>query len=312
MVASSHGDDRDRTFPKLVEWRLFAGASTSMNANLVHLLAACESLGIAYTIRHESGNLVEVRHAGSVHFFSNMSTPLNDHAMAQICQDKEFFYRLSLPLVRVPATRGYVNPFASARHREYVQFSAVAAIVDDIAEHFSLPVIIKKNRGSIGTNVFRCDVHAAVESAVAEIFNPHSAKFDYVALAQEHIEIAREYRVLYLDGELQFAYEKNIDHAEFVGNLSPLHWRGARALLVEDAALLERLRAALAPLFASIPLRFCGLDVAIDQAGLIWLIEANAAPGFAYFIADGGGPHVTRLYQKMLTRLFEGVGHERD
>lgn len=282
-----------------------------MNANLVHLLAACESLGIAHTVRHESGNLVEVTHAGRSHFFSNMSTPLNDHAMAQICQDKEFFYQLSLPLVRVPITRGYVNPFASARHREYVQLESVAAIAEDVARRFRLPVIIKKNRGSIGTNVFRCDGRAEVEAAIAEIFNPHSAKFDYVALAQDYIAIAREYRVLYLDGELQFAYEKNIEQAEFVGNLSPLHWRGARALLVEDATLLERLRAAFAPLFASIPLRFCGLDVAIDQEGLIWLIEANAAPGFAYFIGDGGGPHVTQLYQRMLARLFEGVGHER-
>jgi glutathione synthase/RimK-type ligase-like ATP-grasp enzyme len=283
-----------------------------MNANLIHLLEACESLGIAYTVRHESGNLVEVRHAGRSYFFSNMSTPLNDHAMAQICQDKEFFHRLSLPLVRVPKTRGYVNPFASARHREYVQFASVAAIAEDVARQFRFPVIIKKNRGSIGTNVFRCDGYTEVEAAIAEIFNPHSAKFDYVALAQDHIAIAREYRVLYLDGELQFAYEKNIEQAQFIGNLSPLHWRGARALLVEDLGLLERLRAAFAPLFASIPLRFCGLDVAIDQDGLIWLIEANAAPGFAYFIGDGGGPHVTRLYQRMLARLFEGVGHERD
>lgn len=279
-----------------------------MNANLVHLLKACESLGVAYSIRHDSGNLVEVRHGGRVHYFSNMSTPLNDHAMAQICQDKEFFHRLSLPLARVPATRGYVNPLAGARHRAYVEFPTVAAIAEDVVGRFSLPVIIKKNRGSIGTNVFRCDGAADVERAVAEIFNPQSAKFDYIALAQEHIAIAREYRVLYLDGELQFAYEKNIDRATFVGNLSPLHWEGARALLVEDAALLERLRAAFAPLFASIPLRFCGLDVALDRAGQIWLIEANAAPAFAYFIADGGGPHVTRLYQRMLARLFDGVG----
>jgi hypothetical protein len=275
-----------------------------MNPNILHVIQASQKLGLHHSVLHESGNLIAIHNQEQTALFAGYSTPLNDHSMAQICTDKEFFYQLAHPLVAIPFTKGYLNPATSEHHREYLAFPSLKAIVADIQSHFELPVIIKKNRGSTGTNVFLCQHDKEIYQCLSEIYNRNSYKFDYVALAQQYITIAREYRLIYLESHLAFAYEKNIEQATFTGNLSRLHWQGARALLIDDSELLERFRITFEPLFQKLPIRFCGLDVAVDTNNKIWLIEANSAPGFGYFVADGGGPRLVAFYCELLQSYF--------
>jgi glutathione synthase/RimK-type ligase-like ATP-grasp enzyme len=275
----------------------------AMNPNLTHLVQACDALGVAYTIHHSSGNLIEVNHDGQTHLFVNWTTPFNSHAIAKLCTDKEYFYRITHTIMPMPPTIGYVNP-STVKYHSYVAFPTIEAITNDILAHFDTPVIIKMNRGTTGINVFCCTNREEIQQRLEQIYNRNSSLFDYVALAQQYIAIQREYRVIYLDGVLQFAYEKNVDQATFNGNLSRLHWDGARALMVDDDVLLAQIDAMCKPLFARMPLRFCGLDVAQDVYGRLWLIEANSSPGFDVFIRDGGGPRMIELYQQMLRSLF--------
>ncbi|GAB4174706.1 MAG: hypothetical protein Fur005_36560 [Roseiflexaceae bacterium] len=278
-----------------------------MNTNLQLLCQACDQLGVAYRLPHTSGNLVEMQHGGRSVHFAAWTTPLNNHAISHICLDKQFFAELAAPHVPVPRTIGYFDPDNSQRYRQYAQHPSQAAIVADIAEQFDMPVIVKRNRGMRGKGVFRCGTTQDVAAAVASIFRRQSYHYDFMALAQQHIDIRDEYRVLFLDGQLQFAYEKNIDQANFIGNLSRLHWQGARAILVEDPALLARIAETFAPLFAHVPLHFCGLDVARDAEDRLWLIEANTSPGFNQVVADCGPEPVLALYRAMLQRLFDLV-----
>lgn len=279
-----------------------------MNPNLTQLVQACDELGIVYTIHHSSGNLIEVSKSGQTHLFVNWTTPFNSHAIAKLCTDKEYFYRIIHPIIAMPATIGYVNPH-TVKYHSYVEFPTTEAIANDILAHFDLPVIVKMNRGTTGINVFSCTTIEQIQQRLEQIYNRNSSLFDYVALAQQYIAIKQEYRIIYLDGVLQFAYEKNIDHATFAGNLSRLHWSGARAIQIDDAQLLAELRAFCAPLFARLPLRFCGLDVARDDQGALWLIEANSSPGFDVFVRDGGGPRMIMLYKQMLDSLFDRPPH---
>ncbi|MDZ4719550.1 MAG: hypothetical protein SH847_13935 [Roseiflexaceae bacterium] len=275
-----------------------------MNPNLTQLVQACDTLGISYTIYHSSGNLIEVSHANQTHLFVNWTTPFNSHAIAKLCTDKEYFYRIVHPIVPMPATIGYVNP-STVKYHSYVSFNSTEAIANDILAHFATPVIVKMNRGTTGINVFFCNSFDEIQQRLEQIFNRNSSLFDYVALAQQYISIQREYRVIYLDGVLQFAYEKNIDQATFAGNLSRLHWNGARAVVVDDAQMLAEIHALCAPLFERLPLRFCGLDIARDEQGRLWMIEANSSPGFDVFVRDGGGARMIELYQRMLRSLFD-------
>jgi glutathione synthase/RimK-type ligase-like ATP-grasp enzyme len=278
-----------------------------VNTNLQLLCQACDQLGVAYRLHHTSGNLVEVHHHGQSAYFAAWTTPLNSHAISHICLDKQFFAEIAAPHVPVPRTIGYFDPDNSQRYHQYVQHASQAAIVADIAEQFDMPVIVKRNRGMRGKGVFRCDTTQQIAAAVASIFRRTSSHYDFMALAQQHIDIRDEYRVLFLDGRLHFAYEKNIDQANFTGNLSRLHWQGARAILVEDTVLLERMAATFAPLFAHVPLHFCGLDVARDAADRLWLIEANTSPGFNQVVASCGPAPVLALYRDILRRLFDLV-----
>jgi glutathione synthase/RimK-type ligase-like ATP-grasp enzyme len=245
-----------------------------MNANLAQLIEACKALGVGYQLHHDSGNLLEVIPAGRSYYFAAWTTPLNDQAICHICLDKAFFYELAHTLVPMPRTLSYFDPGAAPKHQRYISIPSINAIAADIQAHFELPVIVKRNRGWGGDHVFRCDTPGDVVEALTAIYDRTSPRFDYVALAQEHLTIRREYRIIYLGGKLQFAYEKNIDEARFTGNLSPLH--------------------------------FCGFDVAIDTDEKIWLIEANTSPGFAYFIASCGPEKIVELYVRVLQELMAG------
>jgi len=93
---------------------------------------------------------------------------------------------------------------------------------------------------------------------------------------------------LFLEGDLHCVYEKNITEAKFVGNLSRLHWEGAKAKIVLDKNFLEGVEYFCKPIFENCELRYTGLDIALDKDDKFWLIEANSAPGFNYFVRDCG------------------------
>ena len=235
--------------------------------------------------------------------FVNWATPLNPQSIMQLCQDKGYFYSFYKDVIKMPSTLAFLNPYADERYEVYLEEKTVFSIIETIEHNYSYPLIVKKNRGSWGTNVFKVHSRKELEKGVLDIFNMNSAAFDYVCVAQEWIDIAVEYRVVFLNGEHQFSYKKIIDDAQYRGNLSPLHWEGARAELVDDKGCIANFKAFCKPLFKKLCIPFCGLDIAVDKSGEFWLLEANAAPGFAHIIEDGGGHEVVRLYRNMLEML---------
>jgi len=274
-----------------------------MNRNIKALVAACKRLGVEYSFEHETKNVVAVVVENKRYVFTNWATPLNVHSVAQLCQDKEYFYSFYKDVVQMPKSEGFLCPNIDERYKRYLSSSSVDEIISSVEEQFSYPVIVKKNRGSWGRNVFKVSSTEELERALLEIYNYKSASFDYVALVQEYIEIDREYRVVFLGGELEFAYEKVVDGAVCGDNLSPLHWEGARAQFVEDRALLEEFATFSKGMFAKAMIDFCGVDIAVDKQGQMWLIEANSSPGFDYIIKSEGEERVVELYEKMLGYL---------
>ena len=93
-------------------------------------------------------------------------------------------------------------------------------------------LIKAKNNGfpKVITGVRRC----GKSYLLTEIY-----KNDYIALVQSCIDIKSEYRVIYLNKKLMFAYKKNNENATFTGNISPLHFEGAYAKIVENKNLLN-------------------------------------------------------------------------
>jgi glutathione synthase/RimK-type ligase-like ATP-grasp enzyme len=274
-----------------------------VNKNLEILALACKQMGLSCRVPHPNEGVLLVDKEGIEYPFVNWSTPLNSHAHSFLCQDKDYFYRTFKEQVNMPSTKAYLVPQPDKRFSDLVEFSDIASIVRDIKSYFDLPVIIKPNRGSWGLNVSKACSAQEVQESLDVIFDANSKHHDYCALAQQYIEIATEIRSVFVAGELQFAYAKSTDDATPTGNLSPLHWEGSRALDLNDQNVLADIQQFCQPLFSKVRFGFLGLDVAIDTQGNYWLIEANAAPGFDFYIRDCGVSKVRNLYLKILDRL---------
>lgn len=255
--------------------------------------------GLGFKIKHANNALAEVTYKGNVIVFTLSATPFNDHAMYIVCRDKEYFYNLYKDVVRMPATKGFLNPDCSEENKCYLEFSTVNAIVHYIEENFKFPLILKRNRGSHGDCVFKLDSIDEVPEKLRLIYER-----DYVAIAQEFVDIKEEFRVIMFENNLMFAYKKNNENAVFDGNLSPLHQHGAFAELIEDEDLLNRFEKFGRQISDKKALDYIGLDIVLDAEGEMHLIEANLAPGFSYLLEnEKAEPLVKKLYQKMAARI---------
>ncbi len=192
--------------------------------NIRLTIKACDELNIPYENLHKDQNIIKVKIKEKEHFFVNYSTPLISQSIAQILKDKEYTYQLLKRIISQPKTVAFLSPFSDLKYQQYLKFKNIEEIINQIVNQFQFPLILKRNKGTSGNNVFLCHNKLAIESSLKQIFNLHSKNYDYVALAQNFIKIKKEYRVIFLKQKLILAYEKNIENATFTSNLSPLHW----------------------------------------------------------------------------------------
>lgn len=271
--------------------------------NLSLLLKACENLNISYEIIHPAENLVKITLNNKQHYFCNYSTPIINQAITHIVQDKEYTYHILKKKVKLPWTIGFLSPFCDLQYKGYLKFPSFQDIILEIKENFEIPVIIKRNSGSFGHNVFLCHNTDEIETALKEIFNINYKKYDYVAIAQEFIHIKSEYRAVFLNKELVLLYEKDKTNATFVGNLSPLHWDGAKAKYINDLQIWSEIANFAKPIFEELDIDYGGLDIVLDRENQYWLIEINSRPNYSIFTRDNGEEPVLRIFEKMLISL---------
>ena len=277
-----------------------------MNKNIGCLKEACIKENINYYQHHGTGNLISIEMPNKNYVFANWATPLNSQSIMQLCQDKDYFYSFFKDVIKMPETSSFFNPYSDTQYIKYLNQKTIFEIIRKVELKHDYPLIVKKNRGSWGINVFTVNDRRSLEKAVLGIFNIYSVSFDYVCLVQDQINIKDEFRVIYLNGEFQFAYRKVVDNAEFTGNISPLHWEGSKTEMVKDCELIQKLEDFCAPIFSKLMIPFCGLDVALDNTSELWLIEANSSPGFDHVIEDNGESFIIHLYQKILRSLAPG------
>ena len=271
-----------------------------MLINIELWMAACQKLNISYKLYHPDKNLLKIYLGEKSYYFVKITTPFNQQSLAKLVLDKEFTYYVLKDWVPMPKTQGFLMPFCEEKYQHYVTHKSFEEIVTAIVENFSVPVIVKKNSGSRGNNVFLCHNRDEIKLSLEEIFDTNSRSYDYIALAQEYIQISQEYRAVFFQGKLALLYRKNIEDATFAGNLSPLHWEGAKAEHITDINLISTIEKFAQPIFQEINLTYCGLDIVIDKQGKYWLIEINSGPGFGLFVKDNSFEMLVDVFAKML------------
>lgn len=274
-----------------------------MNPNIRCLKKACDDLGLSYQTVGKSGVFLSVEVNGKQHHFIANGVPFNNATVSRIALDKSYSYDLLSPVVRMPFTRSYLDPNCEEIYQPYVTLKTQEEVFEAIKKDFSVPVILKMNVGKRGENVFACQNDQEIKNAIAQIFNKASNLYDYILLAQEYINVEREFRVTIFQGKILLMYEKDTSNAKFVGNLSPLHWEGAKAVLVNDTKLQERIEAFIAPIFNKLDLEYAGLDIALDANGNFCLFELNTQPGYQYLISEYGDEPLVNIYKTMLQSL---------
>ncbi len=252
------------------------------------LKEACKRLGISYTAHDAFGNLISVFAPSGVLHFANFSTPFNSGAAEQICKDKGFTALILGKHLSMPKSRTYTDPGFREGYDGFKKHGDLESIVRDIEKDFSYPVVIKKNTGTRGINVFLCQNSSEAENALSTIFKKDSLEYDYGALVQEYIRPVAEYRAVRFFGKTVFLYRTKSLWS------SPTKKPG-------EMPAREAFEALLAPVQALLPLAFFGADVIEDANGKLWLLELNTRPGFANFIRENGTEPVISLYEKMLT-----------
>ncbi|MEG4842387.1 YheC/YheD family protein [Microcoleus sp. B9-D4] len=275
-----------------------------MLTNIEILLAACEELSIPYEILHPSQNLIRLKQGGEEYYFVNYMTPFNSASVAEIFKDKEYTYQLLNGKINTPRTLGFVSPHCEEKYKKYLTFPDIESILLEINKKFAYPVILKKNRGAGGNNVFLCETREQIKEALEIIFNVNSKDYDYVALAQEYIEIAHEYRAVFCKEKLVLLYEKDKSQAKFAGNLSPLHWEGAKAKHIINPNLMSEIEDFVKPVFAEMAINYAGFDIALDTKGEYWLIEINSSPNYDIFVRDNDRQIVVTMFKGILETLI--------
>jgi len=273
-----------------------------MNSNTKGLIQACKNLNLPYTSHHISENFFSVEKNKQTYFFCNWKTPLNTESIARICRDKDYCYQLTKDHIKNPKTVSFLSPYSDREINENAH-KLIEEMLETSLKELKLPLIVKSNSLSLGTNVFLCENKEQIENAFTQIFNLKSKDYDYVALAQEKISIEKEFRAIFLNGNLEFAYEKNSPMAKQSENISPFHREGARAILIADEQELNEIKNFCKKLFENIKIPYCGLDIAKDQTEQLYLIEINSSPSFDFFERDNGDENIISLYENILNSL---------
>jgi glutathione synthase/RimK-type ligase-like ATP-grasp enzyme len=272
------------------------------NSNMRCLVEACKQLGIAYTAQDAIGNWITVHLDSDLHFVRS-KTPFNSSSMDTIFRDKEYCYMLLRKEIQTPQTVGYLDPRVEEQWQPLVTFKTVDAIRDDIVQRFGLPVIVKRNSGAQGDNVFMATTPEEVSKALESIFNKHTTSYDSVAIAQPYVAISREYRVLWFRGQMMLVYEKVTTQGKPV-SLSPLANPGSLTRIIPlDDPISVQIRAFLETSPTIRSFEYCGFDVAIDTSDTLWVIEVNGWPGTMKLTRDNGDEALVAVYKKILQQL---------
>ena len=273
-----------------------------MEAYLACLIRACDELGFDYEFFDKEKNFLQVNLNGkSLHFQINR-TPFVSAVMAGICKDKEHSYLMFKDSINMPKTIGFLDYTVEEKFLKYLTYDSANAIIERIEEEFTYPLVIKKNKGSFGINVFLCHNKDEVKEAIVTIFNKNSNQYDYIALAQEYIPHHREFRVVCFRGEVVLAYERISGNSDF----NARYWEAGKgsAKHITDPEMIEKFTNFVRPALGISGLEYVGFDIVMRKDGSFSLLELNSGPKYDHFIKDNGTEAVVELYKKILARVL--------
>ena len=269
----------------------------------IALIEAVKTFNLGLKFYDDYNVLIGVLKNGKEYFFTPNNTPLDKLITRRITNDKFLTYQLINEVIKTPYTQMFIDPNVRDALKEYREYLDIESIVDKMEERFNYPFIIKMNSGSLGRNVFLCKNRSDINKSLEIIFDKSSIYYDHVVLAQEYIQIEKEYRVITVGEAVVLVYIKNNSKAEFVGNLSPLHWKGANADIVSDIGIINSLQNFIKPVLKKLDIKYAGFDVILDKNNNFYMLEINSCPAYGYLVENNGIKPLVNVYKEILKIL---------
>ncbi len=268
-----------------------------METHIKCLTQACDNQHIKYQYLDNEKNCIKVA-LGEGLLFQQNRTPFNTEVIASICKDKEHTYQLLHKQIAIPKTIGFLDFNTHDHYQKYVNYPSMQAIIDKIEHEFSYPLVIKKNSGALGVNVFLCHDREMVKAALNDIFNRNSCSYDYIALAQEYIQPQKEFRVVFFRKELLLCYQRVSENKAF----GTRYWdtNKGQALHINDPEELSTLTQFIQPALELPGLTYVGFDIIKNSQGKYRLLEMNSGPKYNNYIQSCGEEEIIALYEKIL------------
>lgn len=264
-----------------------------MQRNIKCLIQACQNLHILYQFIDKEENFVQLNFNNHTAYFRISVTPFNSDIHSEICKDKMHSYTLLNSLVRMPKTIQFLDYNTEEKYKKYLEYPSEDAILNAIDQNFNYPLVIKKNKGSLGIHVHLCSNQKETRNALQRIFNQASKSYDYVALAQEFIPTQEEYRLLCVYGKPALAY--------FRGNASDFnqqYWeKGEVATLITEQSLITKLYQLVQPVFSVFDIPWVGFDIIKGKDQQLYLIELNSTPRFEHIMESSGEELIIQIYE---------------
>jgi len=156
-------------------------------------------------------------------------------------------------------------------------------------------VVVKPNKGAQGKDVCLCETPFAMETAIQRVFVSEPD----IALSPYH-EIATEYRVFYLNGNVHYIYGKTKGD-DWRHNLA----QGATAFEVEDKGLYAELAKLAIQAAKCINISFATVDIVTLENGRLAVMEINA--GVQVQILLEQMPHLRGKIKDMYTAAIASM-----
>ncbi|ETX03845.1 ATP-grasp domain-containing protein [Candidatus Entotheonella palauensis] len=267
------------------------------------LIEACKQLNVDFSFLDEEQNLVELYIHQKSFIFQANRTPFNTEALAGICLDKGHTWEVLHQHVRMPQTLSFMDIHVKPQYQRYLRYHTHEAIIAEIENTFPYPLVVKRNRGALGDNVFLCENRAEVVAALERIHNKELRGYDYIALAQEFIPSQQEYRLVCFRGEPVLLYERYAGDKKF----KVRYWEEpqGRPILIEDEELIREQMAFLKPVFQRLHPGYIGVDLVRSVSGEWVLLELNSGPRVDHFVEFNGPERIIAMYVRIVQRLLE-------
>lgn len=261
---------------------------------------------------------------------------LNEIVPSQIASDKYATYEV-LKENKIPCIE-YTMIFNPKKRKKYVN-SNISEQIINYFNKYNNSVVIKPNDGNSGNDVYKCKNIEEVEIAIQKIFEDK----DSLSICP-YYEIDTEYRIVYLFGEcllifgkhkpyvigdsknsveelmikngMKYAVEKiSKEKLRYIPENQEkfeISWKhnlseGAKAEIVVDKDLKERLEKIAIEAAKSIDINFASIDIAHLNNDELKVLEINASVCLSKFKdqVEDGRKIAKDIYTKAINKMFE-------